>query len=205
MGLKTLVSDELQAGFGRIIPQAYRMADLALKSHDFLSWLVGIEALPYMRRPAIDFLATKLPLVVPGLEQKISKNRIGNHSFVELKFKNLRITISHQATVKGELQQIPRPALFRSELAKFNGEQMNLWEETPEPFFGDTPVSAVLFHSGNLQPESAELIVCHPSGRGILDRLPIVLNLNFAEDVEAINDYMPELKNFMAEEIGNNG
>lgn len=199
MGLAELVPAELKSGLGRIIPQGYRMAKLVVEGNDFLSWDVGRQALPYIRWPAIDFCALRMAMGLAGVEAKIGKNSIGNHSFIELRTKSLAITFSHQAKVLGELQTLPRPAKFRSKMGRFNPQQLKLWEEDPARFFGDSRISAILFHAGNDAPLEASLMICDFRHKKILDELPIPLIDDGAAEIEEVTEFIPQLKKFLKE------
>lgn len=202
MRLSSLVTPELKVHLSRAVVEGYTHASRVFDGSAVLDHSMARQAMPYLRKVAIESFAQRGLGRVPGLIAVPMKNSNGTHEFLELRLGDLRITFSHLAKIKGEQQILPRKCQFRSALAANNPLQMDLLEPLSMEDLGALGgVHALLLHIGNNTPESATLVIADLE-RGIyLDTLDIPLTaVTTRAEAEKVEELSIEFKALETEE-----
>jgi len=181
-----MINGDLLKMLGKTVFRGYVLTQQIKKAHEIFETVIGNETLPYIRRAAIEFEATRNSRAVANLLAETRPNRSGNYHHIELIFnRRLIITFNHLGSINGKQQSIPRPALFRDMLLRNNPDQTEMFPNFPEKYFGDDQLLATVIHKGRDFPTEAALAVLNSKGTAIVDAIPISL-AGYANDSDVI-------------------
>lgn len=192
--LKESIPDKLRVFFYNCISASYKLNE-ALANTEYFNSIIAKETKPHTLRMLVEQTLELSAGQVDGLTARFVPNKVRNSHHVELKYGNMVFTANKLSHILGKIQDVSRPARFRSNLNADNNTQMELFTTKKKIIEGILHVN--ITYRGIEFPEKVQLQIVNAKNKPI-DRYDLVLSEKEKQtDEEIINGYPIEFKDLI--------